>query len=319
MADLVELLTVAGGEKGALERRPDPPPRERRYTVISVDDHFIEPPDLFEGRLSSALADRAPHVVRHDDADWWVFEDQQVPLLGSEAIQTWLPGKGHHGPVRFDEIRRATWDVHERVRDMDVNGVTASLNFPSAPFGFAGQVFMRMRDHELGLASMRAYNDWIIEEWVAPYPERMIPCQLTWLHNPQIAAVEIERNATRGFKAVTFSENPPLQARIAVDPPASLGSVLARVRGDRDGGEPAHRLVVGDGRAESRLGAGPRGALPDQRAGRVRRLALRRCLRTVPEAEGGVLGRRDRLGADAARPHRLQPTARRAPSALRRR
>jgi predicted TIM-barrel fold metal-dependent hydrolase len=208
MADLIELLTVAGGEKGVLVRRPEPEPRERRYTVVSVDDHFIEPPDVFDGRLPSKLADRAPRVVRHDDADWWVFEELEVPLLGSEAIQTWVPGKGHHGPVTFDEIRRATWDVHERIRDMDINGVAASLNFPSVPFGFAGQVFMRMQDRELGLASMRAYNDWIIEEWVAPYPERMIPCQITWLHDPVTAAAEIKRNAARGFKAVSFSENP---------------------------------------------------------------------------------------------------------------
>jgi predicted TIM-barrel fold metal-dependent hydrolase len=208
MVDLVELLTTAGGTKGVLERRAEPEPRERRYTVVSVDDHFIEPRDMFEDRLPSRFADAAPRVVREGDADWWVFEDKRVPLLGSEAIQTWVPGKGYHGPVTFDEIRSATWDVHDRVRDMDINGVAASLNFPSAPFGFAGQVFMRMKDQELGLASMRAYNDWIHEEWVAPYPERMLPCQITWLADPKLAAAEIERNAARGFTSVTFSENP---------------------------------------------------------------------------------------------------------------
>ena len=30
---------------------PDPSPRPVRYTVISVDDHLVEPPDMFEGRL----------------------------------------------------------------------------------------------------------------------------------------------------------------------------------------------------------------------------------------------------------------------------
>ena len=28
--------------------------------LVSVDDHVIEPPDLFEGRLSAAAAERAP-------------------------------------------------------------------------------------------------------------------------------------------------------------------------------------------------------------------------------------------------------------------
>ncbi len=30
---------------------PEPEPREVRYTVISVDDHLVEPPHMFEGRL----------------------------------------------------------------------------------------------------------------------------------------------------------------------------------------------------------------------------------------------------------------------------
>ncbi len=30
---------------------PDPTPREEKYTLISVDDHLMEPPHTFEGRL----------------------------------------------------------------------------------------------------------------------------------------------------------------------------------------------------------------------------------------------------------------------------
>ena len=35
---------------------PDPEPREVKYTVISVDDHLVEPPDMFEGRLEGRFA-----------------------------------------------------------------------------------------------------------------------------------------------------------------------------------------------------------------------------------------------------------------------
>ena len=34
--------------------------------IISVDDHLVEPPDLFEGRLPSSLQDRAPKVVTNE-------------------------------------------------------------------------------------------------------------------------------------------------------------------------------------------------------------------------------------------------------------
>jgi predicted TIM-barrel fold metal-dependent hydrolase len=208
MVDLVEQLLRVAGVKPELELRDDPVPRDRRYRIVSVDDHFVEPPTAFEGRLPRRFADRGPRVLRKDGADYWSFEDRLVPLLGTDAIQSWEPGKGYKGPVMFDEIRPATWQVHERVKDMDINGVAASLNFPSAPFGFAGQTFMKMQDKELGLASMKAWNDWVHEEWFAPQPTRIIPCQVTWLLDPGLAAAEIHRNASRGFKALAFSENP---------------------------------------------------------------------------------------------------------------
>ena len=42
---------------------PEPEPRDVRYTVISVDDHLVEPPHMFEGRLPAAFEARAPKVV----------------------------------------------------------------------------------------------------------------------------------------------------------------------------------------------------------------------------------------------------------------
>jgi predicted TIM-barrel fold metal-dependent hydrolase len=48
----------------------------------------------------------------------------------------------------------------------------------------------------------------VIDEWTAPYPERIIPSQVVWLLDAEIAAAEVRRNAERGFKAVNFTENP---------------------------------------------------------------------------------------------------------------
>ena len=68
-------------------------------------------------------------------------------------------------PARFDEMRRGCWDIHERIADMDVGGIWASLNFPSMITGFCGRVYSTARDPELGLAVTRAWNDWLFEEW----------------------------------------------------------------------------------------------------------------------------------------------------------
>ncbi|HEX7094342.1 MAG TPA: amidohydrolase family protein, partial [Acidimicrobiales bacterium] len=210
MADLEKMLRqYAEGQTEVPRQRAPLEPRKRRYTLISVDDHVLEPPDTFTDRLPKRFGDRAPHIVRDDNGwDHWVIDNESFPLMGADAIITWEPKDKYLGPVNFDQVRRGTWDIHARVVDMDLAGIAASLNFPSAPFGFAGQRFLRIKDEELGLAAMRAYNDWVIESWAGAYPDRIIPCQVPWLSDPQIAAQEIERNAERGFKAVTFSENP---------------------------------------------------------------------------------------------------------------
>jgi predicted TIM-barrel fold metal-dependent hydrolase len=65
-----------------------------------------------------------------------------------------------------------------------------------------------MRNSEAGLACLRAYNDWMIDEWCNSQPGRFIPCQIAWLADPEIAAAEIRSNAARGFRAVTFPESP---------------------------------------------------------------------------------------------------------------
>jgi predicted TIM-barrel fold metal-dependent hydrolase len=189
---------------------PDPEPRERRHVIISVDDHLVEPGNLFSSRLPARWQDRCPRVTEEEDGrEYWLIDGGLEPNVGANMAAGRSPSAPLGGTsVRFDEMRRGSWDIHERIRDMDLNGVYASLGFPSMVFGFCGQRFLRMRDRKLGLLCVQAYNDWVIDEWTAPYPDRIIPCQLTCLFDADVAAEEIRRNAARGFKAVSFSENP---------------------------------------------------------------------------------------------------------------
>jgi predicted TIM-barrel fold metal-dependent hydrolase len=105
-------------------------------------------------------------------------------------------------------MRRGCFDIDARIADMDINGVYASLNFPSAITGFCGTVFSSARDPALGLAVTRAWNDWLYEAWWQPYPDRIIPCGITFLADPEVGADEISRNAERGFRSVTLPERP---------------------------------------------------------------------------------------------------------------
>jgi len=195
---------------GEVSWLPEPERAERRFTVISVDDHIVEPPDAFAGRLPAAFAERAPRVIeRADGSEAWVFEGQELPNVGFNAVVGRPVTEYSFEPTRFDQMRRGAWDIRARIADMDLNGVYASVCFPSFLPGFAGQRLQQLTDDpELALACVRAWNDWVIDDWAAYAPGRMIPLQIPYLLDPQLGAEEVRRNAARGFKAMTFSEAP---------------------------------------------------------------------------------------------------------------
>ncbi len=192
-----------------MERTEEPAPTEGRPCIISVDDHVVEPSELFERWMPSALRDAAPRVVDvGDGTQAWSYEGELHTWGGTETgmgrpMSEWSPR-----PLRFDEMREAYWNVDQRVVDMDTGGVYASLCFPSGWCGFAGRVFSASRDPRLGLEVMRAYNRWHLEEWFGSYPKRFIPMQLAWFADPDKGAEEIRQNASRGFRAVSFPDAP---------------------------------------------------------------------------------------------------------------
>lgn len=189
---------------------PDPAPRAAPYTVISVDDHLVEPPWLFDGRLAAKHADRAPRIVETATrAQQWEFDGKVFAQMGFNA----LSGRADKDdftfePARFDDMRRGCFDIHARIADMDLNGIWASVNFPSQITGFCGRIYSACTDPDLGYAVTRAFNDWIADEWHGSYPERIVPMGITYLADAVLGADEIRRNAARGFTAVSLPEQP---------------------------------------------------------------------------------------------------------------
>lgn len=176
--------------------------------LISVDDHVVEPPDVFEGRLSKAFQDDAPKLVtKPDGSDQWVFEGVDIPNVGLNAVSGRPPEEYGVEPTSFAEIREGAYDVDRRIDDMNANGVLASMNFPSFP-QFCGQMFNNAQDKDLGLAVLRAYNDWHLEGWAGAFPGRFLPLGLVPYFDPEAMAAEVRRLAAAGCFAVTWSENP---------------------------------------------------------------------------------------------------------------
>ena len=115
---------------------------------------------------------------------------------------------------------------------------------------------------------MRAYNDWMIDEWCAAVPGRLIPMIILPLWDASLALAEVERCAAKGARAVTFSENPAALGLPSVhDRTTVLGSGLRRVR---------RRRTCPSARTSGRRPSCP------TRATTRRRSSWRRCRRTSP-------------------------------------
>jgi predicted TIM-barrel fold metal-dependent hydrolase len=178
--------------------------------LVSVDDHIVEPPEMFAGRLPKKYAASAPRVVATTNGSFvWEFEGIPATSLTTSATVGRPREEKFAEPTSFDQIRPGTYNVHERVKDMSANGVLAALNFPSFP-RFCGQMFAEVaaRDAELALAVVRAYNDWHIDDWCGQYPDRFIPCAIVPIWDPKLMVNEVKRVAAKGCHAVTFSMNP---------------------------------------------------------------------------------------------------------------
>ncbi len=176
--------------------------------LISVDDHVVEPPDMWEGRVPKKYADQVPKIVPLDDGtEAWEFDGKRSTNTGLNAVAGRPPEDYGLDAQAFEDMRPGCYDVHQRVRDMSANGVLASLNFPSWA-GFAAGQFLRTPDKDLALAMLQAYNDWHVEGWCGAYPDRFIALGLVPVWNPQLMAQEVHRLAGIGCRAVTFAENP---------------------------------------------------------------------------------------------------------------
>lgn len=176
--------------------------------LISVDDHISEPPDMFRNHLSGKDLETAPQfIVDKDGASAWTYQGMYLPSVGLNAVVGRPLEEYGMEPTSLEQLRPGVYDVHERVNDMDVNGIAASLNFGSA-VGFDGSRFHKAADKDAALIHLRAYNDWHVKEWCGAYPARFIPCGILPTWNMEATVAEIRRLADMGCNVVSVSENP---------------------------------------------------------------------------------------------------------------
>lgn len=188
--------------------------------LISIDDHVIEPPHVWQDRLPEKYREAGPRFVEVEgdfidvagndvsgQREAWVFEDRMYPNFALNAVVDRDPSEFGSEPYRLEEIMPGCHQPEERVADMDRDGIQAQLCFPTFP-RLAGTVFLEADDKDLALLCVRAYNDFIIDEWCGAAPDRLIPMVVLPLWDVDLCVEEIERTAAKGTKAISFPESP---------------------------------------------------------------------------------------------------------------
>src|ERR1700689_4712533 len=151
--------------------------------IVSVDDHVVEPANVWTDRLPSKYSDVGPRIVRAPMGEITYIGGKLRVKPGSkgapshwgqyEEILRPLPPAGAAGGVPreevtmkgipYEDMRPGSFSVKPRLEDMDTNHLEASLCFPTFP-RFCGQTFYEAEDKELALLCVRAYNDWMVDE-----------------------------------------------------------------------------------------------------------------------------------------------------------
>jgi predicted TIM-barrel fold metal-dependent hydrolase len=159
--------------------------------IISADDHLdlnVLPPDLFIARAPAQLRDAMPRVVENEGGAFWQLEGETISPSGRRAPEL----------VTVSDRGMRPSDPVARLQDMEEDGVQAQVIYgPVHPF--------RSADFEARAATMRAYNDWIIE-FSAVAPDRLITLAQLPSWDPALASAELERVAGRGLRGAQIGQ-----------------------------------------------------------------------------------------------------------------
>lgn len=176
--------------------------------LVSVNDHLFEPPDLWTARLPRAAADLLPRVVSADSGcHAWRFGPEELEFPALSIVSEKASMDDFRLAERIEDVLPAAFDPNERLMAMDRDGVAVHTLLPHA-CGFAGQRLAGLGDDSLWTDCVQAYNDFLLSEYCAVDPTRLVGVALLPLHDPEMAAREITRVSAMGARAVSFPHDP---------------------------------------------------------------------------------------------------------------
>jgi uncharacterized protein len=177
--------------------------------VIDTDTHVTEPADLWTSRISTQKwGDKVPHVKwdAKSQEEFWYFGGERVMSTASPAMAFWHEFPPGH-PHSLADAHPTTTDVAQRVALMDDYGIHAHVLYPNIA-GFGTGRFLTVREPELMLECVRAYNDFLIEEYSDAHDGRFVAVAAVPFWDVEASVKEIQRAAEIGHKGIMMGSQP---------------------------------------------------------------------------------------------------------------
>jgi len=179
----------------------------KEYRLISSDGHLEVRPERWTHRVPAKYRDRAPRSVQlPDGSDGVLIEGQPLQeanfldLRAGRAEGQWQPFG-----IKVEDAA-GTGSPEQRVREQDMDGLDAEVLFAAM---VAGPVLWRNIAHdEVYKSVIRAYNDWLAEEYCVVAPDRLIGLGVIPWTNVDDAIAEMEHCAKQGLKGVVMGVLP---------------------------------------------------------------------------------------------------------------
>jgi predicted TIM-barrel fold metal-dependent hydrolase len=175
--------------------------------LISSDGHLEVVPERWTARMPSRLRERAPRTIKlPDGGDAILVEGQKpypVPFLDLRAgrtNETWQP----FGVTVEDTA--GVGPPEQRLREQDMDGIRAEVLFPNMQLG--PRLWRTMADDEAYRAAVRAYNDWLGEEYCPVSRDRLIGLGVIPWTCLDDAVAELQHCARLGLKGVVLGVFP---------------------------------------------------------------------------------------------------------------
>jgi uncharacterized protein len=174
-----------------------------QYKVISGDGHIDLNPDVWRNRVSAKWRERAPKRVKMPNGSDAVVVDGGKPNTIGVTRSVRVAHKDLAKQVPTFENSAGTGSPEQRLREQERDGIEAEILFSQISF-----VLRQAKDDDLYLELVRAYNEFLAEEYMAVAPDRLICMGTIPITGVKDAVRELEHCAKLGLRGVKLDRFP---------------------------------------------------------------------------------------------------------------